>query len=261
MYQQLLDALKKKFAGVNDKILERMAKKMAKTTKTEEEVQTAVDGVTFQQIIDSEGDRRANEATDTAVRNYETKHNLKDGKPVKGDDDDDDDDDVTLDDDDDVNDDDPKTGKKGKGGKRMSATEKLLQQMIKNQQRIDERLNRMDEEKTGKTRRSRFEALLAEAPEKVKTRYMRDFDRQNFKDDQDYEDWLENITPDVESDINDAKAEGGVTTPPRGGKPTRKEGEVDPEVTQYLESEASNESSNAFSTIAGLPGTPTPPAK
>lgn len=100
MYQQILDALKKKFAGVNDKILERMAKKMAKTTKTEDEVQTAVDGVTFQQIIDSEGDRRANEATDTAVRNYETKHNLKDGKPVAkpNDDDDDDDDDDGEDD-------------------------------------------------------------------------------------------------------------------------------------------------------------------
>ena len=53
MYQQILDALKKKFTGVNDKILERMAKKLAKTTKTEDEVQPAVDGVTFQQIIDS----------------------------------------------------------------------------------------------------------------------------------------------------------------------------------------------------------------
>ena len=202
MYQQILDALKKKFAGVNDKILERMAKKMAKTTKTEDEVQTAVDGVTFQQIIDSEGDRRANEATDTAVRNYETKHNLKDGKPVAkpNDDDDDDDDDVTLDDDD-VNDDDNtkgSKGKKGKGKKGMSRTEKLLQQMLDNQQKINERLDRMDGEKTATSRKSRFEELLKDAPEKVRTRYMRDYDRLSFKDDADYDQWLEDITPEID---------------------------------------------------------------
>ena len=264
MYQQILDALKKKFTGVNDKILERMAKKMAKTTKTEDEVQTAVDGVTFQQIIDSEGDRRANEATDTAVRNYETKHNLKDGKPVAkpNDDDDDDDDDDTLDDDDANGDDDTKgknPGKKGKGKKGMSRTEKLLQQMLDNQQKINERLDRMDGEKTATSRKARFEELLKDAPEKMRTRYMRDYDRLNFKDDADYDQWLEDITPEIESEINEAKAEGGVTTPPRGGKQTRKEGEVDPSVTQYLDNEASNENTNTFSTIAGLPTAPAAP--
>jgi hypothetical protein len=265
MYQQILDALKKKFTGVNDKILERMAKKLAKTTKTEDEVQTAVDGVTFQQIIDSEGDRRANEATDTAVRNYETKHNLKDGKPVAkpSDDDDDDDDEEDLDDDDDTVVEDTrgkgKGGKKGKG-KRMSTTDKLLKQMLDNQQKINERLDRMDGEKTATSRKARFEELLKDAPEKVRTRYMRDYDRLNFKDDADYEQWLEDIQPEIESDINDAKADGGVTTPPRGGKQTRKEGEVDPAVTQYLDSEAANENANTFSNIVGLPTPPSAPA-
>lgn len=256
MYQQLLDALRKKFTGVNDKILERMAKKLAKTTKTEDEVQTAVDGVTFQQIIDSEGDRRANEATDTAVRNYETKHNLKDGKPVQQPDDDDDD----NDDDDDDDDDEPADDKKGKGkGKgKKSRTEKLLEQILKKQQEQDERFNSLQQERTGNSRKAKLEALLKDADEKVRTRYLRDYDRLNFKDDADFDAWLEERTTDIESDINDAKASGGVTTPPKGGKQTRKEGEVDPNVTAYLDSEAAHEQQNTYSTIAGLPASGAP---
>lgn len=259
MYQQILDALKKKFTGVNDKILERMAKKLAKTTKTEDEVQPAVDGVTFQQIIDSEGDRRANEATDTAVRNYETKHNLKDGKPVNEPVDDDDD----TDGDDDDTDDDIQpagTGKKGAKDKaKPSKTDKLLAQLLKNQETLTEELKQMKQEKLGNTRKAKFEELLKDADEKVRTRYMRDYDRLTFKDDADYEAWLEDITPSIESDINEAKANGVVSTPPKGGKPAkRKEGEVDPAVTAYLDTEATNESQNQFSTIAGLPTAPTP---
>jgi hypothetical protein len=46
-------------------------------------VQGTVDAVTVQQVIDGEADRRATEATQTAVSNYEKKHSLKEGKPVE----------------------------------------------------------------------------------------------------------------------------------------------------------------------------------
>lgn len=82
MKQQILDALKAKFSGVSDKILGRIADKMAKTVTSQEQVKTAVDGVTFQQVLDFYGDSRATEATQTAVANYEAKHGLKDGKAV-----------------------------------------------------------------------------------------------------------------------------------------------------------------------------------
>lgn len=82
MRQQILDALKAKFMGVSDTILGRIADKLAKTVTTAEQVKTAVDGVTFQQILESYGDSRATEATQTAVSNYEKKHGLKDGKKV-----------------------------------------------------------------------------------------------------------------------------------------------------------------------------------
>lgn len=71
MYEKILSGLKTKFAGVDPKILERIAKKKAETTTTEEEAKTVVDGVTFQSIIESEGDRRANEAQNTAITNME----------------------------------------------------------------------------------------------------------------------------------------------------------------------------------------------
>lgn len=83
MYQEILNALKTKFNGVSETILDRVAKKLASTVKTAEEVQTAVDGVTFQQVLESYGDSRATDATKTAVANYERKHGLKDGEKVK----------------------------------------------------------------------------------------------------------------------------------------------------------------------------------
>ena len=82
MKQQILTALKAKFVGVSDAILDRVATKLAQTVPTAEQVQTAVDGVTFQQVLESYGDSRATQATQTAVHNYETKYGLKDGVKV-----------------------------------------------------------------------------------------------------------------------------------------------------------------------------------
>lgn len=82
MHKEILEALKTKFSGVSETILDRVARNLAKTVTKSEDVQTAVDGVTFQQVLDSYGDSRATDATKTAVANYEKKHGLKDGKSV-----------------------------------------------------------------------------------------------------------------------------------------------------------------------------------
>ena len=82
MYQQIFEALKAKFVGVSDAILSRIATKLAKTATTAEQVNTAVDGTTIQQVIESYGDSRATEAQHTAVQNYEQKYGLKDGAKV-----------------------------------------------------------------------------------------------------------------------------------------------------------------------------------
>ena len=80
MRKEILDALAAKFPGVSAAILGRIADRMAKTAATAEDVNTAVDGVTFQQVLESYGDSRATEAQQTAVQNYEKKYGLKEGK-------------------------------------------------------------------------------------------------------------------------------------------------------------------------------------
>lgn len=84
MKSKILEALKAKFVGVSEAILSKYAEKLAKKVLKEEDVATAVEGVTFQQILDSYGDSRATEASQTAVSNYEKKHGLKDGKAIEG---------------------------------------------------------------------------------------------------------------------------------------------------------------------------------
>ena len=84
MRDQILNALKAKFPGVNANVLNRIADKLAKTVTTQEQLTTAVAGVTqeFIEIIESYGDSRATEAQQTAVHNYETRYGLKDGQKV-----------------------------------------------------------------------------------------------------------------------------------------------------------------------------------
>ena len=69
MHKIALDALKTRFEGISESVLDRMAKKIAKTATTAEEVKSTVEEVTIQQIIDAEGDRRATDAQKTAVAN------------------------------------------------------------------------------------------------------------------------------------------------------------------------------------------------
>lgn len=82
MKQQFLEALKTKFDGVSDRILGRMADRLAKTATATDDVQSVVDNVTFQQILEQYGDSRATEAQQTAIKTYESKYGLKDGKPT-----------------------------------------------------------------------------------------------------------------------------------------------------------------------------------
>lgn len=81
MKTKLFEALKTKFEGVSEQTLNRIAEKAAKTVTEDDAVQPYVDGVTFQNVIDSEADYRATKGSLTAIENYEKKFNIKDGKP------------------------------------------------------------------------------------------------------------------------------------------------------------------------------------
>ena len=62
MKKEILEALTTKFPGVSVSILDRIATKLAETVTTAEQVKTAVEGVTIQQVIESYGDSRGTEA-------------------------------------------------------------------------------------------------------------------------------------------------------------------------------------------------------
>ena len=83
MKEKILAALKTKFTGVDDAILNRIADKKAIGVTDESQVTSIVEGVSFQDVLNSNGDFRANQAQSSAVQNYEKKFNLKDGKPLE----------------------------------------------------------------------------------------------------------------------------------------------------------------------------------
>lgn len=83
IYEQILAGLKTKFQGVEDATLQRIASKKAEGVTDESKVNSIVEGISFQDVLNSYGDYRADGAQKTAIKNYEQKHNIKDGKPIE----------------------------------------------------------------------------------------------------------------------------------------------------------------------------------
>ena len=83
IYEQILAGLRTKFQGADDATLQRMASKKAEGVTDESKVNSIVEGISFQDVLTSYGDYRADGAQKTAISNYEKKHNIKDGKPIE----------------------------------------------------------------------------------------------------------------------------------------------------------------------------------
>ena len=87
IYEQILAGLKTKFQGVEDAILQRIASKKAEGVTDESKVNSIVEGSSFQDVLTSYGDYRADGAQRTARKNaiadYEKLHNIKDGNPIE----------------------------------------------------------------------------------------------------------------------------------------------------------------------------------
>lgn len=165
MKAKVLAALKTKFEGVQDAILGRVADKLVSSGKVtkEEDVATAVAGVTFQSILENYGDSRADEASTTAVRNYEKKHNLKDGEKVDG----------------------GAAGSSaqnkgaaanaGNGGSEdVPAWAKTFMETVTSKfTAFEERQNAMEKGRITESRRSQFEAVVSKLPESYRKAYSR----------------------------------------------------------------------------------------
>ena len=196
MKNKILELLKPKFEGVSETILGRIADKLSKTAKTDEDVNTLVEGVTFQQILESYGDSRATEAQQSAVANYEKKHGLKDGKSVKTE---------------------PKTEPKAEPKTENDDVPAWAKALIDSNNSLKSELEAIKGEKTTNKRKSELDKVLNKAPEKIRQRYTKDFERMSFKDDEDFNAWIGDITPDVEAITNEYNTKGGVVRRPKSG--------------------------------------------
>ena len=171
MKTKILDALKAKFEGVSEAILSRVADKLAKTTQTEEDVTTAVEGVSFQQVLESYGDSRATEASKTAIKNYEAQLNKKKYDT---------------------------TNNKGEGAKQDDDVPEWAKSFIEANKKLTEELAALKGEKVANSRKTALDGVIEKLPAEFKTRYERDFARLSFKDDDDFNAWLEDTKKDVE---------------------------------------------------------------
>lgn len=199
MKERILSALKAKFQGVNANILDRIATMLAKTVTTDEQVTTAVEGVTkeFIDVVEAYGDSRATEAATTAVQNYESKYKLHEGKPTENP--------VTK-----------PTGQKPKEGEE-DTTPAWAQSLIDSNKALTERLNQLESDRTTASRRQQIASIVAKLPEKMRKPYER-IGLDNLKDEE-FESLKNEITTEVDGLAADIKSKGAVF-----GRPTSSKG-------------------------------------
>lgn len=241
----ILDALRKKFEDVDEKVLNRIARIAVKTVKTEEEATQFVDDSTIQQVIDLYSDSRVNEG----VTSYEKKYGLKDGKKAdEGDD--------KTDDPDDANetgkkDDGKKDDKDGKGKEEIPAWAKAL---IDGQNRLNERLDGFEKGKVADARKSKLSELIKDAPEKLKARIEKRFARATFKDDADFDEWLDELSEEIEEAGTAESNKDGLVNPPKGGNKGGNPKEYKPSQA-ILDRVNRNKAEQVQSVLQGMPKT------
>ena len=191
MRKELLEALKTKFPGVSDAILNRIVEKLAKTVTSSEQVATAVEGVTFQQILESYGDSRATESAQTAVKNYEKQYSLKDGVKVE-----------------------EKTEKEidpEKGGDDEVKT--LLKSLVESNKELKAEITAIKSGKVTESRKRQLTAITAKLPENLRKGYDR-ISVDSLSDDE-FTTLLGEVTTEVEGIVAQEKSKGAVF-----GRPT-----------------------------------------
>lgn len=229
MKKKIYEALKndEKFAGLSDNVLKWEAKKLAETIKNEDDIEDALGDLKISDIVDGYADYRANEAGGNAVKNYEKKHKLKDGKPWK----------EAADADDEGTDGDEKD--RDPNAALLAALESLKAEVAS-----------MKIAKSTSDRKSKLDAILKDAPEKVRERLEKDFGRTTFKDDADFDTWLEESGDYVKAMTTAIGKKGVAPSSPKGGGGGGETASAD--VKAFAESIGKG-TAGAAPAIAGLP--------
>lgn len=177
MKQDILEALKPRFEGVSDKILGRIADKLARTAQGSElEPQDIANGVTLQQVLEYYGDSRATEAQQTAVNNYKKKLEAEQAKEQPAE----------------------PAATDNKGGKTpidQTAAPAWAQALLKQTQELADKIKTIEEEKVEQQRRQELDALTASLPKTLQQSYRRI--RVNDYTDEDFDNLKEDVAAEV----------------------------------------------------------------
>ena len=184
MNKIILEALTAKFEGVNAEILTRVADKLATKATTEEEAKALAEGVSFQDLLDRYGDYRAQQASSKQPKPAPQEPKPNDPKPAP------------------------------QEPKQPNEPSDVLPEWAKE---LKAELESYKAQEANAKRLGKLKDILKELPESLRGRYERDFSRLTFKDDEDFTQWVEELTPDVSSILEDYKKMGGSVTNPKGG--------------------------------------------
>lgn len=175
MKKKIVAALKEHeiFGKLSEAVLNRVAEKLVsdKVVKEEADIEGAIGELSIAKVVEAYADARANEAQQTAVKNYETKHNLKDGKPLQQPD--------------------PEPKPKGDDDPKDNEQVKALMDSIKS---LKDEIAAMKGADVTKSRKAKLEAAIKDAPEKVREQLVKNYERLTFKDDADFDTWLSETT-------------------------------------------------------------------
>lgn len=174
---------------------------LAKTVTKEEEVATAVEGVTkdYIDVIEAYGDSRATDTQKTAILNYEKKYGLKDGEKVQT------------------------------GTEQTTTTTTTQQQgdetpawakaLIDSNKQLTERLNKMEGERTTASRKAELDGIINRLPENQRKGYQRI--SVDALTDEEFATLKGEISSEVETLVKETGAKGAVFGRPTiGGKST-----------------------------------------
>lgn len=204
-FRKVLEVLKTrkeiKALGFSRKELKGIAAKIADKLKLEEEA------------TDEEIDDAIEEAVESAMPYLEFSQTVadrrlqayKDSHADDGDEDEDDDDDLETEPEGGKGGKSPSKGKKGKGAD--SAMQKMFGELTETIKGLKSEIAEMKSGKTADSRRARLEKLLKDTG-KFGERTLKSFSRMQFKDDEEFEDYLDEVEADLEAENQERENRG-----------------------------------------------------
>lgn len=218
MKEKILAYLVAQLQGVSKAYLDGVATEMSKTITEESQIETSITDGVVNAIkysagqLQAEGDRRATEATQTAVLNYEKDHNLKDGKPVI-----------------------PGGGTPNPNPKKEGdQVPEWAQKLIDDNKSLNEKLANINSDTITSSRKTKLAEAIAKAPDNYRTRIEKDFARMSFEKDDDFDTYLGEISEEATVFATAADASGSVFSTPQGGG-TNKKDASDEEVESVID--------------------------